>query len=137
MQTKPDFELIKRGYAIIDGIPEDRFYLDGISSNSIDLRERGNPHHCGTIGCAMGWFGMHPDMQARGLKAEPAGGLSFNGQPMLYTAAASALFGISHHYASELFSPLGCSDYDSRSVTNHKRAFQRRVKKFLREHGQL
>ena len=57
---KETYPLLREAYAIIDGIPDDRFNLD-LFRNSCD------PHYCGTIACAAGWLAMHPTFMALGL----------------------------------------------------------------------
>ena len=54
------YPLLREAYAIIDGIPDDRFNLRTYA-NSTD------PNHCGTIACAVGWLAMHPTFNALGL----------------------------------------------------------------------
>jgi hypothetical protein len=137
----PKYKLLKEAYAIIDGIPEDRFNLNFINKNDRG-GPRNDPHHCGTIGCAIGWLAMHPKMQALGLGYEETGVcLMFKGAELLgYESAAMRLFNITHTDARNLFGSEGLSRYDRDATSlrnNHKALFRHRVKAFLREHGQL
>lgn len=139
-----NFELLKEAYAIVDGIPDDRFNLDQIAANP-RLRERLNdPHSCGTIGCAAGWIAMHPMFQQRGLSLNSRGILETNqGGPTNYRFAMAEVFGIGMLEAVDLFGRRGDSIYDRKEVIagpdrlNDKQLWQHRVRKFLSEHGQL
>ena len=51
---------LREAYAIIDGIPDDRFDLRHFANSD-------DPHDCGTIACAAGWLAMHPKFNALGL----------------------------------------------------------------------
>ncbi|PLC44505.1 hypothetical protein C0Q88_07445 [Ralstonia pickettii] len=61
---KPNFELLKDAYAIIDGIPGRVIDLDMWTA------ETGDSQFCGTIACAAGWLARHPKFNAQGLKLE-------------------------------------------------------------------
>jgi hypothetical protein len=58
--TRPNFELLRDAFAIIDGIPKKAFDLDSWVS-----KDAGKS--CGTIACAGGWLAMHPTMNKAGL----------------------------------------------------------------------
>lgn len=73
---RPNFELLRDAFAILDGIPD----------SAIDLwtwRQKGHEAACGTIACAAGWLAMHPSMNERGLRARS----SFDGTPETESAS--------------------------------------------------
>jgi hypothetical protein len=125
MNRVPNFELLKYAYAVIDGIPENRFNLSVIAQNNA-IRVQNNPHHCGTIGCALGWLAMHPDFQARGLSIDPKGYLCFEGNRCGVSRAGVGLFGITWQQSEFLFFPPREGERG-----NDKEVFQRRVKEFF------
>lgn len=134
--TKIRFDRLARLHEIVDGIPSRRFDLDSIALNKFDGPDN-DPHHCGTVGCALGWGGMHPEFHKLGLRTSPEGYLLFHGEWVIYSVAAISLFNIGADDARNLFSPVGGSVYD-RGIrsTNSKQVFKHRMRQFFIEHGQ-
>lgn len=124
------FPLLRRAYAVIDGIPADRFNLSSFA-NSL------NVHDCGTIACAAGWLGMHPEFQALGLGLE----ISASGRVDIIGHAAefwdrtlSRVFGISVDQASGIFGARWmASSFDpvNEADFTDKELWQARVRRFL------
>lgn len=135
-------DLFNRAYAILDGIPANRWNLNFIARNRQSAKDVSNPNHCGTIGCALGWLGMHPGfIKETGMKTV-MGGISIGGSHancFFYEKVAAEVFAISEYDATNLFGAVGMSRYDScgRSdyddCTQSKKVFQQRVKQFLKE----
>jgi hypothetical protein len=140
-RNQPNFELLKEAYAIIGGIPARQLQLHSIvaesdeSFNSNDSKTK----HCGTIACGIGWLGLHPEFQRRGLKVNKHGDTFFNGAGMSYPQAASKLFGIDYDTALDMFSARGDSpdDTEASEKLSDKQLLQFRIRNFLRKHGQL
>ncbi|RQT26117.1 hypothetical protein [Burkholderia contaminans] len=127
---KPNFELLKDAYEIIAGIPSANMNL-----NTWRTRDEGAT--CGTIACAAGWLTLHPKFQDLGLKVSNESShpnhLSrpvFNGKENM--AALADLFRIDWDDAFQLFREKTVSERGT-----HKQIFLRRLREFLREHGQL
>lgn len=125
---KPNFELLKDAYEIIDGIPSENFNLD-------TWRKRDEGATCGTIACAAGWLTLHPKFQELGLKSVVGHGHYlhrpvFNGKENI--DALAELFGIKWADALRLFREKGYLESGG-----HKQVFLRRLREFLQEHGQL
>jgi len=64
---RPNFDLLRDAFAIIDGIPEASFRLDFWTS------KQGKSLSCGTIACAGGWIARHPKFKAMGLAIDCCG----------------------------------------------------------------
>lgn len=129
---KPNYELLKDAYSIIDGIPADLINLDKIYTN---LGERPD---CGTIACAAGFLALHPQFQALGLMPYMEDGIQFEGAFGWYAKVMAELFSLSCVDAIQIFSPRGSSTYDvGMSALPHKELFLHRVTQFLKEEGQL
>jgi hypothetical protein len=139
--TKPNYELLKHAYAIIDGIPDHRFNLNKVATNDTDHGECNVPTDCGTIACGIGWLAMHPDFIDRGLTVDKQGAPRLHGATCFYEDAGAHLFGITCSEAMSLFSPNGYSYLDvpneGYSHRTHKQVFQNRVRLFLQQKGQL
>lgn len=136
--TRPKFKLLKHAYAIIDGIPDERFNLGTIAENE-DGEPANNPHSCGTIACAAGWLGMHPDFIKRGLRTLSVGGLATTPDWSWWDDIIQEVFELeSDEVAIDLFGSRGDSRYDlyTPRITD-KQLFQHRVRCFLKEHNQL
>lgn len=139
---KPNFTLLGDAYAIIGGIPAEKFDL-----NTITRRQAGATLGCGTIGCALGWLGLHPDFKRKlNMTGRPGEHRwKVNGKEIRYFAeAAGELFGITVTEATNLFGYSGCGLYDSAIrrerkakglTTRHKDLWLGRVRKFLDEKG--
>ncbi|CAG9229283.1 hypothetical protein [Burkholderia vietnamiensis] len=121
---KPNFELLKDAYEIIDGIPEENLNL-----NAWRTRNRGAT--CGTIACAAGWLTLHPKFQTLGLTVHGSHGVPKYRDHTHY-AALAALFEIETDDAEVLFKT---ALHDARK--SHKEIFRERVRDFLEKHGQL
>ena len=130
-------ERLIRAYEIIGGIPADRFNLRTVRRNVIDSAQKSNPHHCGTIACAMGWLGMHPEfpeLESAILFEDPGcytQGFSVDGQLMGFVEAAAKIFDISSRQAESVFgtrrrAPKGKTDQE---------VFLERLRKLLVQEG--
>lgn len=144
----PNFELLKDAYAIIDGIPEDRFNLNVVTRTDAEGHEK-DPHYCGTVGCALGWLAMHPQFQALGLglyvsdhRSQQAF-TSFFGANLDFEKAGAMVFGMTVNDATAMFRPARHVElFPNREeslipVVSDKQVWQNRVKTYLRAHGQL
>lgn len=127
------YSLLRDAYAIIDGIPEERFNLQNWRSYESGLTD------CGTIACAAGWLTMHPDMQALGLATRgQCHSPAFNGVGS-YDALAR-FFGIDNDAAAGLFRTRS---YDGRDTLDppkaadlsDKQLWLARVREFLRRNA--
>ncbi|UUZ75458.1 hypothetical protein LP414_27465 [Polaromonas sp. P1(28)-13] len=126
----PNFELLKDAYAIIGGIPKNVIDLDQIE------KQRGKSLSCGTICCAAGWLGHHPMFKAKGLSVLENGSLAINGEHVWYEEAMAKIFDIPVRDAESLFG----STYnmtDGNSKKSHKQIWLKRMRDYLRGHGQL
>lgn len=141
-KLKPNYELLRDAYAIIDGIPPRKIDLDAIQES------KGESLTCGTICCAAGWLALHPQFQALGLNMthdpahffHPRAWVTFNGNDHDgdYAAVMSRVFRITDDEAVELFGCAGESPYDHsmRRNATDKSLFLNRVRSFLKEKGQ-
>lgn len=134
---KPNYELLKQAYAIIDGIPEKAFDLELVIKKGGNKREL----KCGTIACAAGWLSLHPTfMKENGLEAvrKRKNGFSYvtwknkTDQIWDYTIAMAEFFNLSFEKTNNLFCPSNESD-----VISDKQVWKTRVEKYLRSEGQL
>jgi len=83
-------------------------------------------HSCGTAACAMGFAGLHPWFQARGLTWGPRTKyLMVNGRSRRFQEAATLIFGVTWAQAEELFNP----DYQLGDETPKQVA--KRIRKFV------
>lgn len=138
---KIDWPLLRQACAIIDGIPDNRFNLNVVVNNDEKHSLRVDPHHCGTVGCAMGWLGMHPKFQKLGLTFGSDGELQWKGDFAFYDHAGAELFGLTTKQADSLFAGLRNSDFDDPDISHvathkSKEVFRNRVRKFFRRHKQ-
>lgn len=124
--SPPNYELLKDAYAIIGGIPEEAFDLDAITTHE------GKNISCGTICCAIGWLGHHPQFRALGLKTGKTGVLTFKDKPEFFEYAAAEIFNISQEQALNLFGHNRVG-----GMFSHKKIWMCRVKTFLKIRGQL
>lgn len=129
------YDLLKELYAIIDGIPEERFNLRNIIAEGREA----NP--CDTIACAAGWAAMHPLFKAEGLGLTKQGGLTYEGEQSFFPYPVEQVFGLTGSEAYDLFgqNDIGVSvyDYESTKDFSDKKLFLHRLREFLKEHGQL
>lgn len=127
----PNFELLKDAYAIIGGIPERAINLD-----MIELA-KGESLGCGTVCCAAGWLGNHPQFQKLGLYNTGLGTtMRLGGSVVSYQDAMAEIFDISEYEAEDMFCSV-CSLKDERSGKSHKQIWLQRVRDYLQQHGQL
>jgi hypothetical protein len=148
----PKFDLLRHAAKIISGIPSKRFNMAVIAMNLDDRTRVDDPFHCGTVGCALGWLGMHPDMRALGLKTEVymdgndfVGGavVKWKGESEDYATAASRLFDIPRFQATHLFQasqgyerwPERWPDTSKRPLSD-KQIFRARLRTFFKAHGE-
>lgn len=137
MSDKPNFELLKEAYAIIGGIPAKQFDLSDVIS------ERGPSLKCNTIACAAGWLALHPKMQeAADIHVEGHGIRSnLTGNFIAYDIAMARLFNINPRVCDELFAPRGNGslgeDAEDDFKGTDKQLWQKRIRAYLRQHGQL
>ena len=108
-------QLFEDAYAIIDGVPDPRIYLNSWQKLPAGrhLYVRGAEEiTCNTIACAAGWLTLHPAMQALGLRAGVAGEPTFEDSEGIerwdYDALAH-FFGLEYSQAEKLFCPRECS----------------------------
>lgn len=145
----PNFELLRKAAAIIDGIPSQLFVLNELARQDGSFRnceEAMQAKLCGTIGCAIGWLGMHPDFNALGLQVSPAtaifGDVLYSGEPRGCFTAASLLFNVTYSEACDLFTSHGESVFDddmfkdSSSNPTSKQLFKNRIRMFLTKYDQ-
>jgi hypothetical protein len=126
IMPKPNFELLKDAYAIIDGIPEKNINMDR-------WRKFDHGTTCGTVACAIGWFTLHPQFKALGLEYDNSRSgtevIRFNSSRGFY--AIGDLFNITYDEAFGLFGPA------PDETTDHKTVALKRIREFLEKHGQL
>src|ERR1700748_3456143 len=64
-----NIERLKLAIAIIETVPEENLNLDSFVSRLASPEPRAT---CGTIACAAGWLGFHPEMNKLGLHLGPS-----------------------------------------------------------------
>lgn len=140
--TTPYYELLKDAYAIIDGIPAKQFDLKWFSSG-----KGVTPNDCGTIACAGGWLTLHPAMRALGLRNSTDESTSdstlayghyrlaprFNDEDGF--EALAEFFSIPCDAVRDLFGVRNGIEFES--SCNDKELWLYRVRKYLRDEGQL
>jgi len=135
MDTAPDFELIKDAYAIIDGIPETAIDLDELVS------VRGETLEHGTMCSPAGWLAQHPKFMALGLSlSDDDTRLQLAGEPPADESPADILarvFRLAPGEARHLFADRSTYTLGDDSGLSDKRLWQREVRDFLKQHGQL
>ena len=141
--TQESYPLLRDAYAIIDGIPEDRFKLD--SWRKARDPNNDNPSSCGTIGCAGGWLAMHPMMQERGLRSGRYGVPvipAVDGMSLGPYRSLAAVLGISLWDSEQLFGTRACERsydpvaYESKNLSD-KEFWKARVRNFLKVKDEL
>jgi hypothetical protein len=128
-----NWPLLRRAIEIVDGIPKKHFDLDYTmrGRSSMDkVRTAEQAVSCGSIGCAMGWLGLHPEMQAEGLQTTDMG-LTFRGVQCSYASAGHHLFRMDYYEARDLF---GITHYNDNGAS--KKIFRQRVRKFFEHYDQ-
>lgn len=131
----PNYKLLGDAYAIVGGIPEERFDLDTITRNTIG--KNGDKFDCKTIGCAFGWLGLHPDFQPLMHPTVRPRSWTIGSEKFdWYPEAAAALFDIEEDEATDLFGGVGDSKYDEDiGPVSDKQRWLKRVRMFLDEKG--
>lgn len=143
-----NFEKLKEAYAIIDGIPANKFRLEA-------LLKKYDPEHlrCGTIACAAGWLSLHPTFASK-IKPEvvnvnpvgvvPCWKLQWTVQDgrgpfqtSYYRLAMSKLFGLPP--TVDLFRPVDIGERTDSTGRRRsdKEIWLHRVRMFLAAHNQL
>jgi hypothetical protein len=135
MDTAPNFELIKDAYAIIDGIPETAIDLDCLVST------RGETLEQGTVCSPAGWLAQHPKFLQLGLTlSDDDSQLQLTGEPPVDESTSAILakvFGLEPGDAEHLFADRKTYTLGDDSGLSDKRLWQREVREFLKQHGQL
>lgn len=126
-------DLLEYAYAIIDGIPDERIDLETYSSNGINWHENCNPHHCGTIGCPLGWLGMHPYFQALGLQTRGTY-ITLSDIPYDFVSVGKELFNITKDQSGTLFGPRRDRKRSDKRLSD-KQVFQARMRALLQLAG--
>lgn len=114
-------------YAILDGIPEERFKLQSISNSSY-IR-------CDTLACGVGWLLLHPKYTSRGYKID-ALLVTYRTQYIHFVEAPMRWYGITRNVALGVFrsrAGLSSSPYDppnARSLSD-KKLLLARMRNFL------
>ncbi|NTX18022.1 hypothetical protein [Burkholderia cepacia] len=133
---KPNFELLRDAFAILDGIPEHVFNLDAWTV------QQGESLSCGTIACAGGWLARHPKFAELGL------GISRGGDVCLRTDANESSFGALSKIFSlrgdedEIFMPSGAGysdrelSFEVRQAMTDKQLWKRRVLRLFQEYDE-
>jgi hypothetical protein len=106
-------------------IPRDgKAYFDmGTVVTTIDPEFSDDYHGCGTAACAMGFAGMHPWFQKRGLEWSPRlRYLKINNRSRNFQDAAIMFFGIGFDDAEDLFNPTTKNE-TPKQVAKRIRAF--------------
>lgn len=133
MSNTPNFELLKDAYAIIGGIPNEVIDLCDVQLHA------GDSLGCGTVCCAAGWLGHHPQFQALGLETTRAGSTKLDGKFRSYDDAMAEVFNMDPEDAEKMFAPRNFL-YERNERANggtDKALWLTRVREYLRRHGQL
>lgn len=135
MKTRPDYELLKDAYAIIDGIPETAIALGELQTARGESLERG------TICSPAGWLALHPRFTALGLAlADDGAHLRWAGEAVQHGAEAQVmaqLFGVEQAEAEHLFGNRETYSLGDDSGLSDKRLWLREMREFLQRHGQV
>ncbi|MFW6855296.1 hypothetical protein ACODYM_28815 [Burkholderia gladioli] len=136
--SRPNFELLRDAFAIIDGIPDQAFRLDAW------VKRRGDALDCGTIACAGGWLAQHPKFTRMGLTLNFSGDFA---RPELHNRARdyqalSQMFSLRRGDEVDIFAPrhTGYKD-DELSLSQHyalsdQKLWKRRVLRLFQEYGE-
>jgi hypothetical protein len=135
MEIRPDFELLKDAYAIIDGIPEPAIDLDRLQSAKGESLEQG------TVCSPAGWLAQHPTFTALGLSlSEDGERLLFNGRPEEAGPTPeimARIFKLDPLQATHLFGDRSTYTLGDDSGLSDKRLWLREVRDFLKQNGEL
>lgn len=129
MTTRPDYELLKDAYAIVDGIPEAAIAL-GLPCSKI-----GPTLPEGTVCSPEGWLALHPTFNALGLSiSEDGTSLRFNGEQEAVSTAMAKVFHMSDEEAAQLFENQSAQgEGESSSNMSDKQLWQMRIRHHI--HG--
>lgn len=138
------YELLRQAYAIIDGIPDDRFNLGSWQFDPTTYGPDGEVHSCGMLACAGGWLCMHPTFNALGLHAmygcggaPESGNEGATGYAVGFSALGNTL-GLTFEQAYQLFTCRGDASFDMHNDIHgltDKQLWQARVRHFLNTQG--
>lgn len=119
---RPNIELLKDAYAIIDGIPDDRFHLDYWQDATGEVAYTAQAIGCGTIACAGGWLALHPTFQQVGIRPNGLGAPVLDGEKSGVETLAK-VFEISYEDGVSLFAApnmqVNLCPYDSDFWATH------------------
>lgn len=124
MTTRPDYELLKEAYAIIDGVPEE------VVASGAPCSKIGATLLDGTVCSPEGWLALHPTFNALGLSVSADGtSLRFNGEDLPIATAMAKVFHMSEDEAAQLFEdPAAASGGEPGSAVSHKQLWQTRIR---------
>lgn len=138
---KPNLELLRDAYMIIDGIPDELINLDRVYTT-----ENIKPA-CGTIACAAGWLALHPTFQSLGFKFHPTAYQNITMQGVNYfddfNYKIKKLFDIGVRDSQKMFGARGQSSFDrsilrdSPNKLSDKELWKKRVVKFIQQQNEL
>jgi hypothetical protein len=133
--NRPNFDLLRDAFAIMDGIPSRVIDLDSWTT------EQGKTLSCGTIACAGGWLARHPQFMELGLRIDSCGGVQ--GKNVYGIGALAELFNLDRSKGEEyLFNSDGDGYRDrelfqeQREQLGHKRLWKRRVLRLFQEYNE-
>jgi hypothetical protein len=112
-------------------IPRDgtAFFDMGTVVAAIEPEFREDYHGCGTAACAMGFAGLHPWFQERGLEWSPRlRYLKVNNRSHTFNRAAQTFFGVTYDDAEDLFNP-------TKYVNETPKQVAKRIRAFVAEHA--
>lgn len=137
---RPNFELLREAFAIIDGIPQEAFNLCAWTS------KKGESLSCGTIACAGGWIARHPTFTRLGVSIDAGGDVVLDNGCSAGTYALAEVFSLNIYkdeeliFASRGYHVGGYKDYDltdsRRRLLTDKQLWQRRVLRLFQEYNE-
>lgn len=86
-------------YAILDGIPKERFDLDRISNSHVVT--------CGTLACGIGWLMLHPKYTTKGFSISSYGDITYEGKWVSLGNIGAKIYGISEENVWDIFDSRG------------------------------
>lgn len=126
MKNKPDYELLKDAYAIIDGIPEE------LISFGVPCKAKGETLTEGTICSPEGWLALHPIFADKGLSlSEDGQSICFNGKIGSVASVMAKVFGIPEDEAALLFGERDVFVNDGGDHLSDKLLWQERIRRHL------
>jgi hypothetical protein len=135
MSDTPNYGLLKKAFAIIDGIPAEAINLDwNRTKEGPSLTE-------GTVFHPARWLAIHPTFEEKGLTVSENGKqLLFNGQAShsgTYSEPLAQVFRLPVSDIVSLFAERGTRMGESSPSDSDKDIWKRRVRNYLEIHGQL